>query len=249
MLSVKTRGERPDRGLRRKTPRRVDLGERIHIAREASDLSQSELARRIGVRSQSVNQWESGYKPKPTAKLPHPGVKRPSLQSIIRIAACCNVATDWLLFGSGGLTHTDLPATIPLPQLTGRGVPMLTSIKAAVALRGGNVATSKRQVMAPFPCSDLSFAFPLPDERCAGSGDHAGDIWVVDPKRKPKPGDMVLGVFGDEEPVIGEYRGDTSTGKLVEIVQPTDMRWPAARSDLGKLEIIAVRAGRIQPSH
>lgn len=247
MLSVKVRS--PERGIRRKKPRQVDLSERIRIAREAADLSQSELARRIGVRSQSVNQWESAYRPKPTAKLPYPCVKRPSRQSVIRIAACCNVATDWLLFGSGRLTHTELPATIPLPQLTGRGVPMLSSLKEAASLRGSDIAVSKRQIMAPFPCSELSFAFPLPDERCSASGDHAGDIWVVDPKRKAKPGDMVLGVFGDGEPVIGEYRGDTSTGKLVEIVQPTDRRWPAVRSDIGPLEIIAVRAGRIQPSN
>lgn len=247
MLSVKTRS--PERG-RQKKPKTVSIGERIRIAREAAELSQSELARRIGVKSQSVNQWEASYRPRPTTKLPHPGVKQPSRQSVIRIAACCNVATDWLLFGKGGLTHTDLPATIPLPQLTGRGVPMLTSIKEAVSLRGGNVPSTKRQVMAPFPCSDLSFAFPLPDERCAGSGDHKDDIWVVDPRRKPKPGDMVLGVFGDGdgEPVIGEYRGETSTGTLIEIVQPTDLRWPAVRSDMGPLEIIAVRAGRIQPS-
>lgn len=40
--------------------RGVNLGMRLRRAREARGISQSELARRVGVRPQTVQQWEDG---------------------------------------------------------------------------------------------------------------------------------------------------------------------------------------------
>ena len=156
------------------------------------------------------------------------------------------MATDWLLFGPHALTRGNIPASIIPPEITGRGVPMYETIDDAVLRRG---AATTRPQLVPFACGENSFAFPLPDNRCSVSGDHAGDVWFVDPDRQPSHGDMVVARYLGEIPVFGEYQLERGkNGRVVTVVRPTNKRWSAFRSDIGELEIIAVLIGRTQPA-
>jgi len=63
------------------------LAKRLRYARERMGLSQSELARRVGLRPQAIQFIESGH------------VRRP--RSIVEIAKVLAVNPEWLLLGEG----------------------------------------------------------------------------------------------------------------------------------------------------
>ena len=60
------------------------LGERLTEARTAAKLSQTQVAKRIGVQGQSISGYESGY-------------RQPSFDVLIQLARLYQVTTDYLL--------------------------------------------------------------------------------------------------------------------------------------------------------
>ncbi len=61
-----------------------NLGQKIRIAREASGITQEELAKEIGVEPPTVSRWETGaFRPRP--------------ETIQKLAAILGRKTDWLL--------------------------------------------------------------------------------------------------------------------------------------------------------
>lgn len=77
---------------------RVDpkqFGARLKMLREAAELSQAELARRSGVKTQSLASWEIGH-------------RTPNFIDVIRIAAALGKNVD---------DFTVIPAEIPDPKL------------------------------------------------------------------------------------------------------------------------------------
>ena len=66
----------------------TSIGERIKKAREARSLSQSELARLLRLRPQSVQQWESG----------NAGPQRKRLDAVAKVL---DVSVSWLATGVG----------------------------------------------------------------------------------------------------------------------------------------------------
>lgn len=62
---------------------------RIRKARLSKDLSQAELARRLGVQRSSVSQWESS------------GGTLPNLNHLIKISLLTHTSFDWLATGRG----------------------------------------------------------------------------------------------------------------------------------------------------
>lgn len=65
------------------------LGDRLRVARRATQLSQSQLAGKLGVAASAVAQWES-----PSGTLPR-------LDKLALLAAAVGVSVDWLLTGRG----------------------------------------------------------------------------------------------------------------------------------------------------
>lgn len=63
------------------------LADRVRSARRKASISQTELARRIGVSASAVAQWE------------HPAGTHPSVSSLIRILEITGVSLDWLVMG------------------------------------------------------------------------------------------------------------------------------------------------------
>lgn len=64
------------------------LGERLAQARDAQGLSAAQLARRIGVKTDTLHAWEAGRSG------PRPNV-------LLRLAGMLNVSPTWLLTGNG----------------------------------------------------------------------------------------------------------------------------------------------------
>ena len=65
------------------------FGERLELARKAAGLSQSALARAIGVTPSAISQIEAG------------GTKKPSSENLLPIADALDVNTQWLISGNG----------------------------------------------------------------------------------------------------------------------------------------------------
>ena len=84
------------------------IADRIQYLREKSNLTQSDLARLLGITRSSVNAWEMG-------------ISTPSTQYIIILAKFFNVSTDYLL----GLSDT---ATISVEGLSDREIASLAEI-------------------------------------------------------------------------------------------------------------------------
>jgi transcriptional regulator with XRE-family HTH domain len=76
------------------------LGERLVLAREDQDLSTSQLARRIGVQTETLRNWETGR-------------RQPRSNRLMTLAGILNVSPTWLLTGAGegpvdSLKETDM---------------------------------------------------------------------------------------------------------------------------------------------
>lgn len=199
------------------------LGDRLRLAREAAGLTQSALARQLGVRPQSVNQWESG-------------ARSPSRENIVSLATITNAPMEWLLAG-GALPERDELGRFISPIDRGMMVPMLRIVDAIARLEPSPDAP---KIHAYFPCGPRSYFFPLTNDSCAPDYPE-GSVWINDPDVSPRPGDMVLATYGDNrEPVVGKLRYETNSTGQVTIIDPINPNWPAARSDLGAIEIISV---------
>ena len=78
------------------------VSDRIRLLRERRGLTQSELAKQLGITRSSVNAWEQG-------------ISVPSTQYIVELAAIFNISTDYLLgvestasINVSGLTDEDI---------------------------------------------------------------------------------------------------------------------------------------------
>nr|WP_196220682.1 helix-turn-helix domain-containing protein [Roseibium denhamense] len=70
------------------------LGERICKARDASGLSTAQLARRLGIKTSTLQSWESDR-------------SEPRSNKLILLAGVLNVSPTWLLVGRGTPPLTD----------------------------------------------------------------------------------------------------------------------------------------------
>ena len=66
----------------------MELIERITFARERAGLSQTELAKKIGITPQAIQNWEYGK-------------SSPRLQRLKKLAEVLNVSEEWITTGNG----------------------------------------------------------------------------------------------------------------------------------------------------
>lgn len=71
------------------------LGQRMVYAREGTGLTSAQMARRMGVRTATLNNWEAG-------------VSEPRANRLMMLAGMLNVSLTWLVTGKGEgpLVHT-----------------------------------------------------------------------------------------------------------------------------------------------
>ena len=74
------------------------LGGRIVYAREAQDLTTSQLARRMGIKTETLQEWESDR-------------GEPRSNRLLTLAGMLNVSPTWLLTGAGESPIDALTAT------------------------------------------------------------------------------------------------------------------------------------------
>ncbi len=86
------------------------IANKIKMLRERHNLTQSDLAKKLGLTRSGVNAWEMG-------------ISVPSTQYIVELAALFGVSTDYLL----GL---DTTATLKVDGLSEREVSILTELVA-----------------------------------------------------------------------------------------------------------------------
>jgi len=76
------------------TPDSDTLGGRLSRARDASGMSAAQFARRLGVKSATVQAWENDR-------------SEPRANRLSMIAGILNVGLPWLLYGVGDAPHDD----------------------------------------------------------------------------------------------------------------------------------------------
>lgn len=84
------------------------VADRIKVLREQSDMTQAELARRLGITRASVNAWEQG-------------ISVPSTQCIVELAEMFKVSTDYLL-------GVDTSASVSVAGLNEKDIQLIHSI-------------------------------------------------------------------------------------------------------------------------
>lgn len=112
------------------------LSDNIKNHRKKSNMSQDELAEKLGVSRQSVSLWETGQ-------------TQPTIDNIIALAKIFNISSDMLLGSSGSADATrDTPPVNPSPKKKRKtgwiaafiiaGVVVIAAALLAVFLNGGN---------------------------------------------------------------------------------------------------------------
>lgn len=206
------------------------LGSRIRLARKTAKLTQHDLGRSAGVSSQAVNKWEANK-------------AKPTIDNLAEIARTTGRSAQWLIFGD--LSGENVTGTLPTWLGGGRTVPII-GVKDA-ARRTTATSETTPLVVTHFPCSAKAFAIELTDDS-NGPRYPKGCRWIVDHEAPQEPGKMVLAAYGSEpRPVLGELSKELSGQTTVVVVAPLDKRWQPARSDVEKLEIIAVMTEAILP--
>lgn len=199
----------------------ANLHARIRAARKAAGMTQAELARRVGIRSQGVNMWESGK-------------NTPSRDNILAVARVTGAPVSWLLVG-GTLPEQNADGTFAPIEARGRFIPMISVHKALQVPPGTG---GSHQFPVHFPCGEQSFFIEIPNE--SNAPEHPkGTRWAIDPDVNPEPGDLVMAV-ANETAVFGEYRTEAGPSGVVAVVRPLNERWAAVRSDGVGLRIIGV---------
>ena len=84
------------------------VADKIKALREQKDMTQTELAKQLGITRSSVNEWEMG-------------ISVPSTQYIVELAHIFKVSTDYLL-------GVDTSATVSVAGLTEKDVQLVHTI-------------------------------------------------------------------------------------------------------------------------
>jgi len=134
----------------------MNFSDRLQQALYDSKLSQSELARRLSVKPQSVQQWLSGK-------------NFPRHLRISEIALTLNVAETWLTMGIGPSTHNDL-GQHRKNETTNRhkkppSLPVYSWFDIAKSQELFDLDRSMYDVIdRPFPCSKNAFSLQICDD-------------------------------------------------------------------------------------
>ena len=165
------------------------IGERIKAAREALGFSQDELARRVGIKQQSVAELESG--------------KTRTTKHLLKFARALGQSPEWLDSGNGSMAQTP-PETLPQPNAGARlPAPSVAAMPIDVPVMGTAVGGShgdfslNGQVVdyhrrPPGILSNRSvFCLHVRGESMYPKYEE-GDLVYVDPHRPTRSGDDVL---------------------------------------------------------
>lgn len=180
------------------------IGERIRKARMHAGKTLAAIGAACGGKTpQAVKNWEYGN-------------SVPSAADLSTIADLTGVSLPWLLYGVAEQSeNVNLPGVVQV----GRVVPSI-DWKDIVRYQSGDASAISGHVRSHFPCGARSFRTTVPDK--ANEPELLlGDSVIVDPDRRPKPGDFCLAIVNGEH-FIRKLR-DRQT--YVELI-PANLDWP-----------------------
>lgn len=217
--------------------------DRLRWALDVSEMSQSDLARKIGVTPQSVQYLSA---PENNAR----GSKHTNT-----IAFATGVNAQWLETGVGPAVIDDkkkVEATNVAPAVSGtRRIPVLSYVQAGDMTEAGCVDLSQvydDYITTDLELSEQAFALEIKGDSMVappGSGEesfHEGDRIIVDCAVTPLPGDFVVAKNGEHEATFKKYRprGMDEQGREVFELVPLNPDYPIMRSDRQHIQIIGV---------
>lgn len=158
----------------------TSIGDRIRLKRKELKLTQQELARKMqGVSHVAISQWESN-------------TTKPNAENLYELSLLLGCDFAWLLKGEGSNVAT-------VVNLDKQQVPIL-SIEDILEWNGTHPIGIKKEgefIMTNYKISELAFAL-----RIIGDSMNPefieGDIVIIDPTIKPKPGEFVLAKTANE---------------------------------------------------
>ena len=161
-----------------KTPEKLALGARIRAARERCGHNQGELAKLLGIRQQSVAQWENGV-----------AVPRPLM--LEKLAATLKTTVQFLLVASQEQSGADLGQFTQIPVPRGR-----VSVRGTIRMSAD--ATWNQADISP-GAGHIEFYSPHGDAyalKVVGDALHpriqSGEFVLVEPQESPQEGDEVV---------------------------------------------------------
>ncbi|MGH8520775.1 MAG: LexA family protein [Gammaproteobacteria bacterium] len=197
----------------------MSVGARIKEARLRKGWSQSQLARSVGVKPQSVQQWEADE-------------AAPNRKRIDVVAAVLDARPEELLFGTEGEQLPDTQIGTVIFPFGYKIVPVLSYSQAAewtasqdpyrITERMENIWTNVN------PLSERAFALNIQGDSMREEF-LAGDIVILDPEVAPRPGDFVaVGIEHQKQVLFRKYRlrGTDSAGNLVVELAPLNDDYP-----------------------
>jgi HTH-type transcriptional regulator, cell division transcriptional repressor len=110
------------------TPDGDTLGGRIWRARDALDISVAQLARRLGVKAETIAAWESDR-------------SEPRANRLIMLAGVLGVSPTWLLNGVG-----EAPTTQSLDSALGLIAMQMTKLREQHAATGAMIETLEKEM-------------------------------------------------------------------------------------------------------
>lgn len=218
--------------------------DRLRWALESAELSQSDLARSIGVSPQSIQYLSSTEN------------NAQGSRHTTAIARATGVNPDWLATGAGFAVFElgEKPAhavNVSLASLGTRRIPVLSYVQAGAMTEAGCVDLAQvydDYITTDLELSEQAFALEIKGESMVappGSGEESfaeGDRIIVDCTVTPLPGDFVVARNGDHEATFKKYRprGMDEQGREVFELVPLNPDYPTIRSDRQDVRIVGV---------
>jgi len=167
----------------------MDLKDRLKAARRHANLTQAELAQRVGITQVSISDIERG--------------KTESTGYIAQIAAACGVSPLWLADGRGSmLGETNVE---PGPDVRGQ-LPLISWVQAGAWSEVIDLyAVGDAEMWLPCPAAHGPRAFALRVKGESMYNPHGrrsfrpDDLIFVDPDRNPENGSLVVAKLDDSQ--------------------------------------------------
>ena len=192
------------------------LGSRIKQVLEERGMSQSQLARLVGVKQQTISYICSPDNPASTSRY------------ATQIAAALGVNPVWLQTGDGGQYNPTVSIEVSGVRTLVKRIPLLETDAVLPFLNGTQQATSKQkglEMMTDHNVSDKAFAIEIEGDSMKPKF-KSGDRVVIEPDIRPEPGDFVAASIGNAI-TFRKYRERGEGG--FELV-PLNDDWPTVSS-------------------
>ncbi|OBU11690.1 LexA family protein [Morganella psychrotolerans] len=149
---------------------------RVQAARQAANLTQGDLADKVGVVRRQIAAYEAGD-------------SKPRIKVLNNLAVALGATTEWLSSGIGeGPSIDNIKRTITVPE-----IPVLSYSDSIFSL--GSPAAFSKFIPAPPNTNSQIFAYEIMGNSMTSAGSvslPSGTIVIIDPTRTPKDMDFVL---------------------------------------------------------